>query len=514
VRVTLVSLDNCVVSFGVRYLSSLLKAAGHETQLLFLPMDFNYRTTGRDREVITDFVASTAPDLVGFSLMSGHRQRAEELTAHWKERSGVPVIWGGIHPTVDPEGSLEVADMVCVGEGEEALVELCAILAGGADYRAIPSIWVRENGTLHRNPARPRLENLDTLPFPDYCPQTHFVYRGEQDEAVLPLDNAQLAVNYPGMIGLHYVISSRGCPYSCTYCTNSWLNANTQGSNVRPRAVEPVIRECEQVLRDLPYVETLLFMDDSFLHHPLSWMEEFREKYLARVNRPFMCWAAPQSVKEQKLDLLVEAGLMSLHVGFQSGSENINFNLYDRRVTNKKFLEVMELLEKYRGRILDRRVDVITDNPYATEQDQAETVRVLLQIRKPFVLGMTRLTFFPRTELSRRAREDGISEERLNEVFVREFWEYEPSFMNRLTRVTPFWPAPLVRLFLGNRDRPGVRTLFLVFYFTFYAIRNRLYVPLWNRWAVWRTRQLARKARTPEELARVTALRVLTIQHS
>ena len=119
-------------------LSAALKAADHKTGLLHLvkPVD--------EKELIQS-ISEQAPDMVGFSTMTNGFRHVKKMAVMLKRHFNFPIICGGVHPTLDPEGTIreEGIDMVCIGEGEGALVELCNKMERGEDITAIPNLWVK-----------------------------------------------------------------------------------------------------------------------------------------------------------------------------------------------------------------------------------------------------------------------------------------------------------------------------------------------------------------------------------
>ena len=108
-------------------------------------------------------------DLIGFSVISDTYGWACQIAGELIKRIDIPVIFGGIHPTSVPDIVIkeDFVDYVCAGEGEEAMVELCDALQQGKDTTSIRNVWTKRNGRIIKNPLRPLISDLDSLPFPD-----------------------------------------------------------------------------------------------------------------------------------------------------------------------------------------------------------------------------------------------------------------------------------------------------------------------------------------------------------
>ncbi len=110
-------------NYGISYISSFLKAEGIETYLLNINEKLGYPL---DHERIKKDILSIKPDMIGFSVLTNQYKYALEIAGNIKKYSDTPIIFGGIHPTMDPQETLSQAcvDYICVGEGEEAILEL------------------------------------------------------------------------------------------------------------------------------------------------------------------------------------------------------------------------------------------------------------------------------------------------------------------------------------------------------------------------------------------------------
>jgi anaerobic magnesium-protoporphyrin IX monomethyl ester cyclase len=182
-------------SYGISYISGLLKARGIDTCLLNVNEKLGYHL---DFERIKRDVLSFRPDFIGFSVLTNQYKYALEIARSIKGYYDVPIVFGGIHPTMDPHGTIaeESVDYICVGEGEEAFLEL--IQRGNP--RGINNIGYKEGGNIILEPLRP-FTDIGKLPFKDYE----------------IFDFQQMIDAKDGWVGL---LASRGCPFRCTYCLN------------------------------------------------------------------------------------------------------------------------------------------------------------------------------------------------------------------------------------------------------------------------------------------------------
>lgn len=475
-KILLISVENTLVCFGVRMISAVLKQAGYSVSILFVPREYNDLETSEEGKSIARWVKKQDPDLIGLSLMSSHWRRAVLLHEQIRKVIDCPIIWGGIHPTIAPEPCLEYADMVCVGEGEAPMLELVQAMESNHSINGIANIWIRTKDQIIRNDPRPREDNLSNLPFPDHDDTTHTVVHNGAFRGV-EMDVWRSYI--PGFMDTHYVMSSRGCPHNCTYCCNSALRQVATGPYLRRRSPDHFVDEMVEIRQRFPSLKGFVFMDDSFFYGNRQWFERFCTLYREKVNLPFFCWANPVAVTEERIDLLVPAGLVGVHVGLESGSARVSSEVYQRKVTEEQFYRCMSILHKYRRKIVDVRVDVITDNPYETEEDLAETIRVLSNLKKPFFLGIVSLIFYPRTLLEEWAVRDGLVAGGNDKLFEEEFFRYQPTMLNRLMRTIPKTPGWLIRFLLKHRQTLFGKVLFNLHYWGYFiGIRRQI---LWIR---------------------------------
>jgi anaerobic magnesium-protoporphyrin IX monomethyl ester cyclase len=458
-NVTLISLDQELYCVGVRILSSCLRQAGHRVQCLFLPPPPAAKARAKYRvqysapllEQVRELCANE--DLIGISLMSNQLIQAIDVTEHLK-REGVsaPIVWGGVQPTIEPEACLRYADIVCQGEGEEALVELADHCAQGLPYHNIKNLWVNTADGVVRNPLRPLETDLDALPLPDYSCRDHFIGYQDRIEAL----TADRLFHFHGERfrarggGVHYpLLTSRGCPHACTYCCNSAFQKLYPGQRtVRWRSADSVIGELQMIQTGVGPLAFVYIVDDNFTVQSHERLEAFCTQYKQEVGVPFSCQVSPLSINAEKLDTLLEAGCVKITMGVESDSEHVA-GIYNRSHFQKALPSAIALLESYRPRMaLPPTYQFIIDNPYETLDDTLGTLRLACSVARPWHNPIYSLMFFPGTPLHERAEKDGLLTDSMAQIYGRN-WRVQSKWFFQL------W----IRLYRANAPPLLLRTL-------------------------------------------------------
>ncbi|MFA5124384.1 MAG: radical SAM protein [Patescibacteria group bacterium] len=463
-----------ISALGVRYLSSYLKKFGRDVAILFLAKPYGELENEQELKQIAELINKYKPDLIGLSLMSNHFFRAKNITKSIKDNfPSVPVIWGGIHPTIDPENCLVYADLVCVGEGESALLQLTEN-DNWLNYKNvnIPGLWHKNGSQIISGGKSILISAIDELPFPDYDFFDHYIiHQGE----LLPMTESVFRQYYPAARGDHRLLSSRGCPHACAYCCNSVFRNIYSGIFLRKRSVDQLVTEMKMIKNKFPFIRSFKIMDDSFAVNDLDWIREFNRRYKAEIDLPFFCLASPTTIDAAKLELLVDAGLDMIQMGLQSGSDRVNQDIYLRHAKSSQFLTAMSLLDKYRGR-LNVIIDVILDNPYETEDDLLLTIDILNRIRKPFHLSLFSLTFYPGTELYRRAIADGHLTD--GQAYLKkQFHLLNKGYLNKVIYLIPRLKKIQIEFLIKNRRNPIVRLGVSILHL-FFVKKNKIPKPL------------------------------------
>jgi radical SAM superfamily enzyme YgiQ (UPF0313 family) len=473
-NVTLISLDQELYSLGIRILSSCLRQAGHHTRCIFLPPQATENKTPKfqvtySANLLDEVQALCADsDLVGLSLMTNQFIPAISVTKHLKKHQiTAPIAWGGIQPTVEPEECLNYADIVCLGEGEQALLELVEHVAHDRPYFETRNMWFKSKHGVIRNPTRPLEQDLDKIPLPDYGCKDHFIARRDRIEALTADKLAQFegerfraqgnAIRYP-------LVTSRGCPFSCTYCCNSvYKRLYAKQKRLRWRSVDHVISELKMIQQEVAPLAVVHIVDDNFTARSKKDLRAFCERYKTEIGVPFTCQVSPLTVTEEQLDVLLDAGCAKVTMGVETNSERVA-NMYNRGRLHQAMPAAISLIEKHRSRMsLPPTYQFIIDNPYETLDETLETLQLAVSLPRPWHNPIYSLMLFPGTQLYERARQDGLITDKYAQIYGRNWLDQSKPFFQfwiRLYRanVPPFllrilllpWVARLLNSDLAN----------------------------------------------------------------
>jgi len=433
-KVALITLYNPGCT-GLRYVAGSIKAAGHEAHIVnFKEMRAQF-VSSRNREqigqlsenrdviyvispypgkvrylpyptpitekekqlLVKELRDNIKPDLIGFSLYSVTYENTRQLTEYLKsEMPGIPIIWGGLHCIVAPHECIDVADMICTGEGE---IPVASLLEKWDEYKregrlAIPGLWFRTaSGEIVKNPDQPLIQDMDSIAFPIY---------GE-NEILIDDDAVSDRMNKPGpFLNAHvYTFTERGCPYQCSYCIHSVLKE--QGyTQFRRRSVDNVLEEVRDRVERLG-MRHLIFHDEIFIINK-KWIREFSEKFRKQFHEPhgvtFTGYVHPFTTDPEMLDWMVKAGLSRVGMGIQSGSERVCKDIFNRPFEHDKSIWLADLLGKYDFEIV--QYDLLVNNPFETEEDMRQTFELLMQFPTPFFAGLFGIVIYKYSKLASR----------------------------------------------------------------------------------------------------------------
>ena len=429
-KISLISLDRELLCFGIRILSASLKKAGHDVRLIFLIPNPEVASKNKYRTLYSKDLLDRLglicrdSDLIGISLMSNQFIQAIDVTKGLKSRGiSSPVLWGGIQPTIEPEECLAYADGVCLGEGEGAIVEFADKMEKKDAYWNTMNIWWKTSDGIVRNPVRPLIQDLDSVPFPDYSFDNHFV--GQGDDIIALKKKGFVAFqgerfkSGDGKI-VYMLMTSRGCPYNCTYCANSvYKKMYARQKMVRWRSAENVIAEIKMVQQQIAPVSYVFMVDDNFTARPEKTLLTFCEKYKKELAIPFFAQVSPLTIDDKKMKILFDNGCAHITMGVETAVGRVA-EIYNRSKAHRAMKKAISAVENYRHlQTPPPTYQFIIDNPYETIDEMRQTLRMACSFPRPWHNPIYSLMMFPGTPIYHKAVADGIMTDKYSQIYGR-----------------------------------------------------------------------------------------------
>jgi len=278
------------------------------------------------RKKITEF----NPDLLAVSCTETTFLRGLKLISRTRDM-GIRNIFGGVFPTFAPRlvMNYEAVDMLCVGEGENAITDLADRLARGEDYSDVTNLWVRKkNGTIKRNPITKPVD-INQLPTTTdigiFGEKRFYRPMGGKIRRLLPVE------------------THRGCPYTCSFCNSPSQNRLYAGNGnfFRKKSMDLVKQEIENHIKTWK-AEYIYFWADTFLAWSPKEFDEFCEMY-QDIKLPFWCQTRTETISEYKFKKLKDVGLNRITFGMEHGNEKFRRDVVKRNYLNKDTIELMKI---------------------------------------------------------------------------------------------------------------------------------------------------------------------------
>ncbi len=331
-----------------------------------------------------------------------------------KARPGCITVAGGAHVTVCPREILDDSncDFILMGEAEESFKEFLMCMDEKRSFGSVDGLGWKENGKTHINEKKKWIRDLDALPLPAYDIMGIAKYFGLQSSHGL----RHRARCMP-------VITSRGCPAKCTFCSAH----RVWGNNYRFRSVDNVLDEMK-VLKDRYGIEELMFEDDNVTANPKRAKELFSRMHDEALG---FVWDTPNgigvwSMDEEMIDLMKRSGCIKLNFPVESGSQRVLDNVIKKPI---KLQKVKQLIMHCKKIGLDHNIFLVIGMPGEAIKDIRASFRFAAECGC-FEPHISVATPYPGTPLFEECAQ--------NKLFAREF-RLEDLFTKSFMISTPDW---------------------------------------------------------------------------
>ncbi len=351
---------------GVAALAGVLHANGHEFDLMHV---CEKKEPVPSSEEIVEYIRDTKPGLVGFSVLSQQYEWAAEKSKAIREVfPDLPQTIGGVHCTMVPDEvhKSKLFEYVCVGEGDYALLNLMNALENGEPTKDLANFRMWDGEEPITNAVAP-FPDLETLPPLDY--------------GVFDMDT--ILDHTKGWMG---ILTSRGCPYKCTYCFNIEIVDQyvDDGAAKGPKdflrffPIETMMKDLKDLRAKHPKIRTFIFDDDLFTLNK-GYVQRFCKAYREHeVGLPFVVNGHVNCFDENSAKALKEANCMIVKFGLESGSDWVRRNVLKRFMSNDQIEQSFAAAHKYD---LHTSAFVMFGLPHETHEQIMETLELCARVK-------------------------------------------------------------------------------------------------------------------------------------
>jgi radical SAM superfamily enzyme YgiQ (UPF0313 family) len=350
------------------------------------------------KKYITKVISIEKPVMIGFSVLSFNYQDALKIARFIKQKFNITIIFGGVHVILSPQSVIEnnEVDIICTGEGEIVLKE---ILDKNFNYKKIKGIWYKKNNKIYKNEKRELVQDLDNLAFPDF--------KDFDIDKYFLINNNHLSI-----------MASRGCPYSCFYCSNHALRRELYGKYVRFRSVDDVINEIG--LRIKQYGEKglkyLYFFDDTFILNK-KFVNEFCKKFKQKGFHKKIKWnvnVRADLISDEIIQTMKDAGCYQVRMGIEAGNDYIRNEIYNKNISKEQIINAFKIIK---NNDLQLRLYFIVGAPFETIDMMEESFN-LAKLSEADEIFFSRLYPLPGTKIKEICDKEGLIKNK-NDQYIK-----------------------------------------------------------------------------------------------
>ncbi|MDR1675848.1 MAG: B12-binding domain-containing radical SAM protein, partial [Tannerella sp.] len=369
---------------GISSIAGVLKRHGHTCRLVVL----DRVNKKRNLRLIAEKIEQFRPGIIAFTAAFSEFEFICEMASQLKTLfPGLFLVAGGVHITLNPdEKYLSFFDAICIGEGEQPMLEMVQQLEAGEPVDRIRNLWVKTPDGIVKNPTRPFQQHLDEWGFSD---------REMWQEWILEPNTKPT------------VLLGRGCPFNCTYCSNHRLRKVSSGQYVRMRSPGNILSEIRELYRLQPGINEI-YLEVETIATDLDWLENLCNELAAfgqetgfRIKFGANLRIYPGLDMAFVFEQFGKAHITSVTIGLESGSYRIRKEILHRDYSNELIWEASETARKHG---IDIALFNMVGLPTETPLEFAETLRMNRRIQPVF--HATSIFFpYPGTKLAEMCRQ-------------------------------------------------------------------------------------------------------------
>jgi len=331
---------------GIGYIASELEARGHKVKIIDANAD------NLSMEDIVSIIFEFKPNIIGISCnYSPLHNSTLSLSRILKRKINVPIVIGGNHASALAEYILNQSnsiDIVIRGEGEEIMPKVVEWLENKKNIEDIFGISYKKSDKIYSNPDAPLIENLDSLPFPAYH--------------LLPMEK----------YSRYNIITSRGCPYNCSYCASNIIFKQ----KVRHRNPEKVVDEIEFLYKK--YGNKYFWFSDDTFTSDTKYLDKLLDEIIKRgLSIKWSCVTRVNLVSKDLLQKMKKAGCDYISYGVESGNEKILSEI-NKKISIIQIKEALELTKKADIRTF---TFFLVGNPNETWETIKDSYKLITEIK-------------------------------------------------------------------------------------------------------------------------------------
>ena len=364
---------------GLSYLAATLERESHKVSIIDMEAEL------LKKEQLVKRIRKIKPDVIGISSTTPIHHNADELFRFIKKiDKNIITIAGGPHPTSILNKTLEQnkdIDMVVYGEGEKTIIELIDKLEKKKEIKDVDGIIYRKGKEIKRTKPRELIQDLDWLAFPA--------------KHLLKQEIYVWSVPKKGIIPVSSIETTRGCPFKCSFCSQTIIF----GNKMRERSVDDVIEEIKEI-KNKHKINHLIFYDDTLGLNKKRTIEMCERIIDEKLDITFEGMTRVNCVDEELIKKLKQAGLNRLSFGVESGNQNI-LNAVKKGINLKQIRNAYKLIDKHK---IESRMSVVLGLPFETEKTIRKTIKFIKSL-KCYQAYINIGTPFPGTEYYEMAKQ-------------------------------------------------------------------------------------------------------------